>query len=304
MTRLAIVLSVLGMSLCAASTAAAARSEFFGIVQGQLDDQDLQGMAAAGVRTERFELGWRSLEPSRGSYRWGRSDTFIGALASRGIRPLPFVWMIPAMGGRRPRAAPARPAAGHRRRGGSFLKAAVARYGPGGSYWATGYRQRYGANATPLPIQSWQIWNEPNLKKFFDPEGSDQAVGLEVRPAAADLPRRDQEPGSAGPDRPRRKPRLPAQRGPAGLGLPRRPLRACPGSRATSTPPPCTPIRTDIDGLRQPDPAVPRGDAKARRRRARRCGSPSSAGDRRLLTASASTRAPRAKQSGSPAPSG
>src|SRR5437762_13561309 len=27
--------------------------------------------------------------------------------------------------------------------------------------------QRYGANAKPLPITSWQVWNEPNLTKFF-----------------------------------------------------------------------------------------------------------------------------------------
>ncbi len=174
MTRLAIVLSVLGISLCTASTAAAARSEFFGIVQGQLEDQDLQGMAAAGVRTARFELGWKSLEPSRDSYRWARSDTFIGRLASRGIRPLPFVWMTPPWVA----TTPARPPLDQPQdiqAWREFLRAAVARYGPGGSYWTTGYRQRYGANATPLPIQSWQIWNEPNLKKFFDPDGSDQA---------------------------------------------------------------------------------------------------------------------------------
>ncbi len=51
----------------------------------------------------------------------------------------------------------------------NFLKAAVARYGPTGRYWTTRYRQLYGASATPLPIQSWQVWNEPNLKKYFDP---------------------------------------------------------------------------------------------------------------------------------------
>ncbi len=51
----------------------------------------------------------------------------------------------------------------------NFLKAAVGRYGPGGSYWSTKYKQQYGQSATPLPIQSWQIWNEPNLKKYFGP---------------------------------------------------------------------------------------------------------------------------------------
>ena len=53
-----------------------------------------------------------------------------------------------------------------------FLGAAVARYGPGGSYWATDYRQQY--DARPLPIHFWQVWNEPNLKKFFNPAGSNQ----------------------------------------------------------------------------------------------------------------------------------
>ena len=56
----------------------------------------------------------------------------------------------------------------------NFLKAAVARYGPGGSYWSTKYKQDYGPSATPLPIQSWQIWNEPNLKKYFSPGSTTQ----------------------------------------------------------------------------------------------------------------------------------
>jgi hypothetical protein len=172
-TRLAIVLSVVGLSLCAVSTATAARTEFYGIVQGHLDDRDLQGMAAAGIRTERFELGWRSVEPSQGSFRWGTPDRFIGALASHGIRPVPFVWMSPKWVA----STPARPpidSPAHVQAWRNFLKAAVARYGPGGSYWANGYRQQHGADATPLPIQSWQVWNEPNLKKYFDPEGSDE----------------------------------------------------------------------------------------------------------------------------------
>jgi hypothetical protein len=170
-TRFAIVLGVLSLSLCAASPAAAARSEFFGIVQGQLKDQDLQGMEAARVRTARFELGWKWLEPSQGSIRWSRSDEFIGRLASHGIRPFPFVWMSPPWVSANP-ARPPLDGPQDQEAWRHFLKAAVARYGPGGSYWGAAYHQRYGAGATPLPIQSWQIWNEPNLKKFFDPDGS------------------------------------------------------------------------------------------------------------------------------------
>ncbi len=46
-----------------------------------------------------------------------------------------------------------------------------------------------------------------------------------VRAPAEDLPRRDQEPGSDRPDRPRGKPGLSARRGPQGLGVPRPPVR-------------------------------------------------------------------------------
>ena len=42
----------------------------------------------------------------------------------------------------------------------NFLRLAVQRYGPNGTFWA--------ANPTipPRPIRVWQIWNEPNFKYF------------------------------------------------------------------------------------------------------------------------------------------
>ena len=169
MSRVAIALGVLGLSLLAPSTAAAARSEFFGIVQGPtLDGQDLQGMAAARVRTNRFVLTWGWVQPNQGSFDWGPADRFIGRLASRGIRVVPAVWGNPDWVYGSPAHPPLDGPLGVQAWR-NFLKALVARYGPGGSYWATGYRQRYGADATPLPIQSWQIWNEPNLHKYFAP---------------------------------------------------------------------------------------------------------------------------------------
>jgi hypothetical protein len=160
------------MSLLAPSTAAAARSEFFGIVQGQqLDLQDLEGMGAAGIRTERHLLNWSTVQPSQGSFDWEVSDRFIGRLANNGIRPVPFVWGNPSwVAGSQ--ATPPLESMADRDAWRDFLKAVVARYGPGGSYWANGYRQQFGLNATPLPIQSWQVWNEPNLAKFFAPSPS------------------------------------------------------------------------------------------------------------------------------------
>jgi hypothetical protein len=167
-----ILIALLAVSLLAPSSAAAARSEFFGIVQGQpLDLQDFDRMAGARIRTQRILLDWSKVQSSRGSFAWGASDRVIGRSASRGIRAAPFVWGNPGwVGGTR--ATPPLGSTADRDAWRNFLKAAVARYGPGGSYWANGYRQQFGMSATPLPIQSWQIWNEPNLAKFFAPNPS------------------------------------------------------------------------------------------------------------------------------------
>jgi hypothetical protein len=181
-TPLAIALAVLALQLFAASMAKAARSEFFGIAQGPaLDAQDRQGMESARIQTDRFLLAWRSVEPTRGSYRWGPSDLLVGGLASRGIRSVPFVWGSPAWVGSGKLSRPPIDSSADEQAWGDFLKAAVARYGPGGSYWADKYRQQFGASATTLPVQSWQIWNEPNLKRFWAPAPSARGYATLLR---------------------------------------------------------------------------------------------------------------------------
>jgi polysaccharide biosynthesis protein PslG len=169
--RCVIVSAVLAGSFVAAPGAGAMRTEFFGMAQQQLDARDAQGMRNAAVRTDRFELGWRFLEPQKGSFNWRRSDQVIGMLASHGIRPLPFIWGSPKWVSNLP-AKPPVDTAGHEQAWQAFLTKAVGRYGPKGTYWSNGYRNHYGAGATPRPIQSWQIWNEPNLTKFFNPGGT------------------------------------------------------------------------------------------------------------------------------------
>ena len=65
-------------------------------------------------------------------------------------------------GRRRPEGAGA--PAGQRRRaapaGSPSSTAAVARYGPNGSFWAEN------PGVPKRPIRNWQIWNEPNFKYF------------------------------------------------------------------------------------------------------------------------------------------
>ena len=170
--RAAILVAMLSVPLFAASPARAAPSEFYGIAQGTLDLQDYEGMQAAKVHSERFLMRWRSIEPTKGSFDWTDNDNFVGQLASHGIRPLPFLWGSPTWVGNGTLAQPPLGSAADQTAWKDFLTRAVARYGPGGTYWGAPYHSKYGASAVPLPVQYWQIWNEPNLKKFFTPGSS------------------------------------------------------------------------------------------------------------------------------------
>ena len=81
---------------------------------------------------------------------WRQRDQLIGRLASRHVRAVPFVWGSPQWVGNGKLAQPPIASEADRQAWRNFLNAAVARYGPGGSYWSNAYLQRYGANATPL----------------------------------------------------------------------------------------------------------------------------------------------------------
>jgi polysaccharide biosynthesis protein PslG len=167
--RLGAVFCLLLVALAAPSVAKAERSEFYGIVQtATLDERDFQGMHRAHVRTNRFILNWGAVERSPGKFKWDFVDRFIGELASHGIRAVPSVWGNPSW---LPGSSSTPPVGGAQaeQRWRAFLKAAVARYRPGGVYWTRYYRKRFGPNAPALPVQSWQIWNEPNLRKYFAP---------------------------------------------------------------------------------------------------------------------------------------
>jgi Glycosyl hydrolase catalytic core len=149
--------------------ASAAGTQFYGIAQGTLELPDYEGMQAANVHTERFLLRWKSVESTKGSYQWTDVDNFVGQLASHGIRPLPFLWGSPSWVGSGAIAQPPLNSAADQTAWKDFLTRVVSRYGPGGTYWGAPYHSKYGASAIPLPVQAWQIWNEPNLKKYFTP---------------------------------------------------------------------------------------------------------------------------------------
>jgi hypothetical protein len=139
---------------------------FFGVMaNGPLDrpDVDLDAetavMRRSGVESERLEIAWDRAEPQPGDLRFAPVDRKVLAAARQGLDVLALVVRCPAWAAREPGqpfSPPKDPALY-----GDFLRAAVARYGPGGSLWAEHL------DVPARPVRHWQVWNEPNLPAYF-----------------------------------------------------------------------------------------------------------------------------------------
>lgn len=90
---------------------------------------------------------------------FGAIDAVVGAAAAAGLRVLPVVQRTPTWAAADPRqaASPPRDPATYA----SFMTTLVHRYGPDGSFWT----QRQGVTAQP--IRRWQVWNEPDIRKYW-----------------------------------------------------------------------------------------------------------------------------------------
>jgi hypothetical protein len=161
---------------------------FFGIApQTTLTDRDAEYMKAGGISFVRWPLTWSSVQPTRhGGYDWSGFDPVVATAARHGLGVLPFIYGTPSWVARKPTKLPIDNARG-RAGWAAFLKAAVKRYGPNGAFWKptkvpappqTGGIQ-YGPEPapvtvpppvkTPIPIRTWQVWNEANFFYFAYP---------------------------------------------------------------------------------------------------------------------------------------
>ena len=118
-------------------------------------------MAASGVETVRVAFDWHAAQPAAGGpIDFAAMDAAVVAAAQQRLPVLPVVHRTPAWAAVRPGdggASPPRGTAAYT----SFLTALVGRYGPNGSLWAA-------LPALPrVPIRAWQIWNEPNLTRYW-----------------------------------------------------------------------------------------------------------------------------------------
>lgn len=161
---------VLALGVFAAS-AAAVPAKFFGVVpQSTLTQEQFTTLKQGGVKEMRVAMIWSGLQPTRGvAPQWGEIDPVVERAAKSGIELLPFVvgapsWAVPNAN---VPGSPGAKAPAHLPVGGTaatawttFLKAAVARYGPSGTFWSEN------PTVPAKPIATWQIWNEPNFKYF------------------------------------------------------------------------------------------------------------------------------------------
>jgi hypothetical protein len=162
----AFAIAALGV-LSFAPSAFAVPANFWGVVpQVAPNAEELQRLKRGGVDSIRVPISWASIQPTRGSaYNWSSTDSYVAAAVAARIEVFPFLstaptWAVPP--DRRfgsPVSLPVRTGA-ERSGWKQFVRQAVLRYGPGGSFWSEnpGLPRR--------PIRAWQVWNEPNFKYF------------------------------------------------------------------------------------------------------------------------------------------
>jgi hypothetical protein len=128
-------------------------------------EQQIQRISAGGVGSIRVPLNWSTVQPVAGAEPdWASFDELVKAPAKYHLQVLPVVWGSPAWVTRRPADLPTAKISAWNQ----FLRKAVLRYGPNGSFWA----EHGPVSAEPLPydpIRLWQIWNEPNFFYFSNP---------------------------------------------------------------------------------------------------------------------------------------
>jgi hypothetical protein len=155
---------------------------FFGIVpQTVLTADDVRYMQAGGIGSVRMGMGWESVQPIRGGpYNWENIDREVAMAASHGLRVLPFLAGAPPWLGTTSTTLPV-DSVQVVEEWKTFVGAAVRRYGPNGEFWAQhppGVAVDGVVIPEPLPIRTWQVWNEVNFFYFAFPVSPARYVRL------------------------------------------------------------------------------------------------------------------------------
>jgi hypothetical protein len=121
---------------------------------------NLGAQSALGIGMLRQTFNWAEIELAPGQYDLRYHDAYVLAAASHGITILPVLFHTPAFHAGSSSGKAACPPSSNESLA-AYAQALVRRYGPGGTLWAEH------PDIAPLPIRSWQIWNEPNLRVYW-----------------------------------------------------------------------------------------------------------------------------------------
>jgi hypothetical protein len=161
--RRVIVIVVVALAAMPAAARAYLPPGFIGISpQNPGSAKDYQLMREAGIRSVRMPLNWNLIEPENPAFserRWEDFDREVRLAAREGLTIFPFVTSSPIWVAPLGIDLPVR-TEWQRRAWASFLRAAVERYGEGGSFWREEPELPY------LPVHQWEIWNEENIVTF------------------------------------------------------------------------------------------------------------------------------------------
>lgn len=125
-------------------------------------DREVGLMATSGVESLRVAFYWATAQPRRDSpVSFTETDRVVEAAARRRIQVLPVVLWAPPWARVNPGETWSPPAPAAYGRYAAYVAELVARYRKGGSFW----RERPALR--PVPIRSWQVWNEPNGPRFW-----------------------------------------------------------------------------------------------------------------------------------------
>ena len=169
------LLLALAAALLAPAAAQALPRGFFGMApQTALTDTDAAFMKAGGVGSIRWPVNWAIVQPkAKSDYDWSSVDPAVAAAARRGLTVLPFLYGTPRWIANKPTTLPID--SGRARKAWlAFVDAAVARYGPGGEFWEEHAPSNAAVNYVPavprpVPVRTWQVWNEANFFYFAYP---------------------------------------------------------------------------------------------------------------------------------------
>jgi hypothetical protein len=153
--------------VCAVPAGAATPREFFGVMvdgptlSSRVDlAAEARLMSRSGVGSVRVAFYWRDLQPAPDQpIDFAETDRVVAAAARAGLRVFPTVVRAPAWaagGDTREGAVPTDP-----QTYATFFAEVVRRYGRGGSFWST-------AGVPVLPVTSWQVWNEPDIGRYWE----------------------------------------------------------------------------------------------------------------------------------------